>query len=401
MKKINYQKLVISGMSLPIAMMFMLGGSGILYAFYKQLYMRNWNVNYKIAQYKAKLNAHSGITYAMANYLYRRDFISVSDSINKKVDIDFIYPTYLSVGESIAPYPSKMGKFQVFPYKEYNADVAKINPRAWSEGKAFVKNFYNNILIVKDTVQIELASSSSLSDFLYLTNSEKAGGAPFVFNGYPSYQNRREVNFSSGDSFNQLWPNNEAVCDVAIKTNGTFVMSDFGCPVFHNTVTLMEDEDGNINYPDLGMCNENQVFQGDPALDTLKATCLPPDGYEEMKYAIENGNGHILLDATTKLNWQPTYFARDTLIMTDVEFFTENGGGIKVKQWWFLMPPYLNTEFEMPFVFSDALNSPGYTCTESNLYQCDKYIESMRNFHSKNVLSNGYDSFVNYIVQGT
>ena len=77
--KTKYQKLILSGMSLPIAMMFTLGGSGILYAFYNQLYSRNWNVNYKIAKYKAKLNANSGITHAMANYLYLRDFISVAE----------------------------------------------------------------------------------------------------------------------------------------------------------------------------------------------------------------------------------------------------------------------------------------------------------------------------------
>ena len=403
MKLLNkkYQKMLISGMSLPIAMMFTIGGSGILYAFYNQLYARNWNTNYKIAKYKAKLNAHSGITHAMANYLYRRDFISVSDSIEKKVKVDDIYPERLKEEESIAPNPKNMGKYIVYPYKEYNSEIAKYNPKAWSQGESSLKNLYNNVIIVKDTVNIELTTASSLSDFLYLTNSEKAGGAPFVFNGYPSFNNRREVNFGSGDSFNQLWPGGETVCDVDIKTNGQFVMSDFGCPTFENTVTLMEDEEGNVNFPDLGMCNENQVFQGEPALDTLKATCLPPDGYEEMKRAVENSNDHILLDATTKLNWQPTYFSRDTLIMTDVEFFTENGGGVKVKQWWYLMPPYLNTNLETPFVFGSALNSPGYTCTETNLYDCDKYKESMRNFHSKNVLSNGYDTFINSIVQGT
>ena len=397
----KYQKIILSGMSLPIAMMFTLGGSGILYAFYNQLYSRNWNTNYKIAKYKAKLNANSGIAHAMSNYLYRRDFISVADSIENKIAIDNIYPDRLKEGESIAPNPKSMGKYIVYPSKEYNSEVAKLNPKAWSEGQAPIKNLYNNIIVVKDTVNIELTTASSLSDFLYLTASEKAGGAPFVFNGYPSFNNRREVNFGPGDSFNQLWPGGETVCDVAIKTNGQFVMSDFGCPTFNNTVTLMEDEEGNVNFPDLGMCNENQVFQGEPPLDTLKATCLPPDGYDDMKYAIENSNDHILLDATRKLNWQPTYFARDTLIMTDIEFFTENGGGVKVKQWWYLMPPYLNTSMEMPFIFGSALNSPGYTCSETNLYNCNKYTESMRRFHNKNILSNGSDSFINAIVQGT
>ena len=188
----------------------------------------------------------------------------------------------------------------------------------------------------------------------HLTNSEKACGAPFVFDGSPNFNNRREVNFGSGDSFNNLWPGNETVCDVDIKTNGQFVMSDFGSPTFNNTVTLMENEDGEVNYPDLGLCSEQQVFRGDPPLDTLKATCLPPDGYEEMKRAVEYGNDHIFIDATTKLNWQPTYISRDTLIMTDIEFFTENGGGVKVKQWWYLMPPYLSPS-------SQSLSPVSYT----------------------------------------
>ena len=79
--KNKFNKLLISGMSLPIAMMFTIGGSGILYAYYSQLYARNWNVNYKIAKYKAKLNANSGIAHAMANYLYRRDFHEALDKI--------------------------------------------------------------------------------------------------------------------------------------------------------------------------------------------------------------------------------------------------------------------------------------------------------------------------------
>jgi len=401
--KNKFNKLIISGMSLPIAMMFTIGGSGILYAYYSQLYARNWNVNYKIAKYKAKLNANSGIAHAMANYLYRRDFVGASDSIDNSVLVNDIYPDRLRKQESITPNPEKMGRYLVYPYKEYNSEVAKFNPKAWSEGQSTIKNLYNNTIIVKDTVNIELTTASSLSDFLYLTNSEKAGGAPFVFDGSPNFNNRREVNFGSGDSFNNLWPGSETVCDVDIKTNGQFVMSDFGCPTFNNTVTLMENEDGEVNYPDLGLCSEQQVFRGDPPLDTLKATCLPPDGYEEMKRAVEYGNDHIFIDATTKLNWQPTYISRDTLIMTDIEFFTENGGGVKVKQWWYLMPPYLSPSSQSlsPFVFGNSLNSPGYNCTETNLYNCDKYQESMQNFHSKNVLNNGMDYEINPIVKGT
>ena len=33
------------------------------------------------------------------------------------------------------------------------------------------------------------------------------------------------------------------------------------------------------------------------------------------------------------------------------------GGGIKVKQWWFLMPPYLSTGVESPFVLPSSMNN--------------------------------------------
>ena len=109
MKNSKINKIIISGMSLPIAMMFTIGGAGILYSFYSNMYSRNWNINYEITKYKAKLNAHSGIAYAMGNYLYRKDFLSVSDSIDKRVNINNIYPEHLDINKSVVPAPSKMG----------------------------------------------------------------------------------------------------------------------------------------------------------------------------------------------------------------------------------------------------------------------------------------------------
>ncbi len=92
MKNNRLKKILISGMSLPIAMMFTIGGAGILYAYYSNMYTKNWLIDYEVAKYKAKLNAHSGIAFAMGEYLYRTDFLSVPDTIEKRVIIDNIYP---------------------------------------------------------------------------------------------------------------------------------------------------------------------------------------------------------------------------------------------------------------------------------------------------------------------
>ena len=138
------------------------------------------------------------------------------------------------------------------------------------------------------------------------------------------------MNFGTGDAFNSQWPNDEPVCDVGFQTNGQFVMSDFGCPSFETTVTVTKDENGEVNFPDMGSCNENQVFQGDPALDTLEVICLSSDDdfKDKREYVETHPQIHLFLDATEKMNHTPTYFTRDTLIMTDIEFITENGGGV-------------------------------------------------------------------------
>ena len=228
--------------------------------------------------------------------------------------------------------------------------------------------------------------------YLYFTHYERAGGGPYVFDGYPAVNNRRLVNFGSGDAFNSQWPQGEPICECSMQTNGQFTMSNFGCPTFSTTVTVTIDENGEFNSPDMGACNENQVFQGDPPQDTLATINTAVIDYD---YIYENAT-HIF-DATQKMNFSPIYIARDTLIMTDIEFFPEDGGGIKVKQWWYLMPPYLSTNIEMPSIDGSAMNcDPG-----TPLYDCDEYIESMENFHAKTVTDNGYDTFLDPIVQGT
>ena len=62
------------------------------------------------------------------------------------------------------------------------------------------------------------ARPQTLGIYMYLTESEEAGGAPFVFD---SPGNRREVNFGDLD-----------ILEGIIQTNGNITVSDFGCPDF-------------------------------------------------------------------------------------------------------------------------------------------------------------------------
>ena len=45
-----------------------------------------------------------------------------------------------------------------------------------------------------------------------------------------------------------------------------------------------------------GAPSASDLVQGEPALDTVKTTCLPPPGYEIMKRTIQNSNEPGILE---------------------------------------------------------------------------------------------------------
>ena len=375
-----------SGVTLPTTIVFSLVGSLMLFSYTLKIYEKDFQVEFKIAETKALYNAESGIALSAYSTIFRKDYIpSESDTLDF-VPIENMGAYSIGIFEGIDP--------------EFYTPIRGAN----STGYAYVKH-----LLGKKSIRIErqkklnIGNTSSLADYLWLTDSELAGGAPWVFdNGIPSLSTRRENNWGSGDNLNGGWGGGDPICDVGFQTNGTFVTSQFGNPVFDITVSVVEDDEGLFHDPIIQSGNESQIFQGDPGLDTVKTTCLPPPGYEIMKRVIENSNDHYTFDATEKLNFNSVTGARDTLIMTDIEFFTNNGqDGFKVKQWWFLKPPYFKSDFPsaQPFMYSFLIDEFAGDCGEisgnSDIRTCPNYIEQLANFHSRAVNpSNGQDSYI-------
>ena len=312
-----------------------------------------------------------------------------------------------------------MGGYNLERFESVDENTYQIYRGCNSTGVATVEKHLfsrrdNNIKIERKRV-LNLGHTSSLSDFQYLTDSENAGGHPWVFepaypciaeDGHVIEENRRDVTFGAGDVMNLGWGGGPPTCDVGFKTNGTFVMSNYGAPIFNITVSVIDNGDGTYNSPE-GPTQGGNVFQGDPQLDTVKTTCLPPPGYEQMKRVIEYSDDHLLLDATTKLKYQPNFSQRDTLIMTEIEFFTDIGNsGFHVKQWWYLMPPYIDDfgpggfdspnsnpfqEFPMarPSDLGFSSTTPGQCSNSMNLTSCDRYKEMMALFHNTRVTDSG------------
>ncbi len=395
-----------SGISIPLTIFFTLIGSAYLFAYSTYIYDKDWQTEYRIAQTKASYNADSGIALDAYTVLFKRDFVPEDgqDVVSGLVEPD--------CGDN----PKCMGSYEVSRYEGIDEETYQIIRGCTATGSAKVRKHIlgNQVVEVTGKRNMTLGYTSSLSDFQYLTDTEKAGGAPWVWSlgdDCTTKDNRREVNWGPSDNVNDGWLGQELPCDVGFKTNGTWVMSQFGAPTFEQTMSITQNADGTYNDPMMNGQSPS-IFQGDPAKDTVLTTCLPPPGYETMKRVIENSNDHVFLDATQKLKWVPGYFQRDTLIMTDIEFFATTGSetsGFHVKQWWYLLPPYLGEGsvpgLEMPspncYNMGNGAVGPGAnTCFGANadcsnftrVYTCDRYKEQLRNFQSTNANDDGTES---------
>jgi len=366
-------------------------GSAYLFAYSSYIYDKDWQVEYSIAQTKASYNADAGIALDAYTVLFKKDYLP---SINEDIAQGLVEP---DCGED----PKCMGSYEVVRFEDIDDQTYQIIRGCTSTGSAKVRKHIlgNELVNVTSIRNMTLGHTSSLAKYQYLTRTENAGGGPWVWGlgDDCTEENRRSVSWGTQDAANDGWNGQDLTCDISFHTNGTFEMSQFGAPTFDITMSVTQNADGTYNSPNMNGNNPN-IFQGDPPLDTVKTVCLPPPGYKNMKRIIETSNDHVFLDATDKLKWLPGYFQRDTLIMTDIEFFVvpnSETSGFNVKQWWYLIPPYLGSGpisgLEMPSPncfnmgngsFGSAANTAADCSNFARVYTCDRYKEQLKNFHS-------------------
>ena len=68
-KKYKFQ----SGITLPLTILFTFISSGILFSFILNIYEKNFQVEYKMAQIKAMYNAESGIALGAYGKIFKKD----------------------------------------------------------------------------------------------------------------------------------------------------------------------------------------------------------------------------------------------------------------------------------------------------------------------------------------
>jgi len=354
-----------SGSILPLAMVMALVGLGIVYSYNGWLYNKQFQLNYRIAKVKALYNAESGMAERGYPNLFKSEFAGGTSVPGREIS-------------------KEMGFYEdpsFFFYPNGNR-VARVT------GVHEIKNADGDIVPVKSTIELP-AELQTLGVYMYLTQSEKAGGAPFVFN---TGGTRRSVNFGSGDVLNGV-----------IQTNDPdgLTVSDFGCPDFSDaTVYLTNSVDVN-----LGSCgNYGGLFGGE--IDTMSKppVMLPPTGYAALK-----SNSTHIYDATLKINQSAL---KDTLIMTDIEFFDNRQ--FRVRQWWYLMPPHFTADVPIaamsvgnPLYLEGAdlngnglIDEPTECDNDGDLRTCVAYEDSLEAYRAITTTSSGADDLLNNYIRG-
>lgn len=196
-----------------------------------------------------------------------------------------------------------------------------------STGRITYQNTKGEDIHVEKTVSI-MTTPDDFSKFMYFTRNEKAGGGAYVFDGPGA---RRNVTFGSND-----------VLEGRVHSNGTLVMSNFGCPTFLGHVSTSPD--GGIS---LGsQCTLEGILGGnDSEFDTVETIQYPPPGALER---VQNG-ATWTFDGGEKLGGSGPI---DTLIMTEIEFVQ---GGFRVWRWPYLIPSSQNSDPDVVAMYHPAM----------------------------------------------
>lgn len=230
--------------------------------------------------------------------------------------------------------------------------------------------------------------SMYFNDFQWMNWQEAAGGGPMIF---IDDTERLSIPLGLGDVFEGYYFSNHMT-----------EMSDFGCPTLYQTMFVPIDSlTGQPLSTDMGMCNPNQVFWGDPDTLLVHQFSWPDAGVQSLKDSAD-----YIFDSTSKLvyNGQGDLISgtRDTLIMTEIEFLSD--AGFHIKQWWFLQPPHLKANifslYPQPSQM-EGVNDPENQCLDQDdLRSCDSYADSLVSYHAKLVDENFEDVYLDPMIRG-
>lgn len=319
----NMNRKNIKGYILLASIMLILCGSLISFAAFRNIASEELRINYKIAKTKALYNAHTALAESGHPYLVKTNFVGDT----------------LINGSPILYSGQRSGRLYMGEYSPTQIGYTERGDRlATAEGVAYMQTSKGDTVPVTASAQIS-TRPESFSKYMYFTNSERAGGAPFTFGGpatggqTPGVDERRPVTFGSGDILEGIVQCNE----------DPIVISQYGIPNFSNaTLYKTYDENGEPISPQnpdgivFNGSNLNQLWQYQEVDTTSQPQLVYPPDLEELR-----DNAHITIDAgrLRESTNGGTLISRDVLIMTDINF---SPSAITITEYSYLMPPHLN-----------------------------------------------------------
>ena len=423
------------GFILPTAMM--LGAIGMLLTLvpFTNLVNREIRLDHRIAKTKARLNAESGLANVYS--YFSLDSLGLDSMSLGEESFSIDYTTF----RDPALISNDMGFYRDIILQESLNPLSRRTERnAFAVGEANITSFGKNISVL-DTMAMSF-ELESLSEYLYLTNHEHAGGAPGIYgtDNCDSDGDGETSTFRKWRGKPCFSPTADGIGnDISVagyvQTNDPMIFCS-PCsqwdPPFTNTVYFtIADEDyqnsdfnvsdaepGEIVAPMLGGgLNSQNCFGGTDGPDEhpyyieKEKVCFPMKGYWSTV-----GAAKATFDSSALLEKSRTGNGFDKLIMTDIEFLSS--GGAIVKRYWYFMPPYLKStvldpngtgDLTLPSnaggiqraEYLEGVICSGGDCLDGGvtnaqcdggdflITSCNQYNESMRAFHAKQVTDEG------------
>ena len=358
-KKINYK----SGAILPTAMIMGVAGMFITGSYMNHALNKKLNLDFQIAQTKAKYNAETGLAKAFRLLTSADDWTGEYDSVT--------FAGKHLVNESMGYWEN------VRLYEDINDKSKKTERYAKAYGSKKVKTIWGGTKTILDSAIMTL-EIQTLAEYMYLTNHENAGGAPGIYGTQGSQSNtQRGKPCFGGDD---VLGNNLKLAGYVQTMDPILICSQE--PSFNNLVYITRADEEFVNsiynttnvavgdsiMPDWSLCgcDADDIFlsedgpEAHPGYVIKDKICFPLEGYYD---SVNNAKAEHIYDSTEMMRYSNQSnietATKDTLIMTDIEFLAE--GGYRVKRWWYLMPPHLKANI-LKCGDENATPSPTTTC---------------------------------------
>ena len=302
-------KKYLPGSVAPLALLFTLVSMSFTAAYLKNSFSQTAMEKYRYAEWKALYVAEAGLNNVGIIVLSK----ITADTLLLRDGVEYGKDEY---GEPIGIYKDIACSTKLIKGSTENEYIA------YARGVVEYTTPTGTQVEIKRRVYTTMIPEG-LEKFMYFTHEEEPIGPG----------NTGVVNFGSSD-----------VLEGKVHTNGTMVMSQYGCPSFSGEVSITFkaiENGGGVQYNN---CDDVFEVDGVSILDTVPTENWPPSNSAE----VTRQHATRIFQAGNKLFRTGK---KDTLIMTEINFVE---GGYYATQWWYNIPPVGSAPAEYDFIWDST-----------------------------------------------